>query len=158
MGAFSGVVAADQGNISFDSSTYTDGDVVTVTVEDSDLSTTTDYVVNIESDTESQQNLMDRDIVDGTDSITTEFPVADYYTDNQITKTDFVYSNQGDGSGGIATVSRNRNGTVDLELLSPSDKNDRITYTRGETVLLTSEAGDQFFFFQAEDGIRDRCV
>ncbi|MFB6092465.1 MAG: hypothetical protein ABEK02_05590, partial [Haloquadratum sp.] len=49
VGAFSDVAAADQGQISFDASAYSDGETVTVTVEDGDLSTSQSYVVNIES-------------------------------------------------------------------------------------------------------------
>ena len=154
-GAFSTAAAAEQGSISFDATSYTDGDTVTVTVDDADLSTTENYVVNIESDTESQEEILSEDITDGVKQITTNYAVADANGDNKITDADFVYSNNLDSSGGITKVSRNTNGTVDLELISDSDEDDSIGYTRGEISVLTHISGDQFkgsFEVNSSDG------
>ncbi len=143
MGAFSGVVAADQGNISFDSSTYTDGDVVTVTVEDSDLSTTTDYVVNIESDTESQSFVFGEH--PGTEKkYTTEWSVSDQNDDNKISKLDITYQDSSRGGNEISSVSRNNNGTVTITFDSSPESRDGIEYTRGETVKLVHQTDAQF--------------
>jgi hypothetical protein len=119
IGPFAGVAAADQGEISFDDSSYADGDTVTITVEDGDLSTTEKYVVNVQSETEGQVVVSDKDVEDGVSSITTEHTVADVNGDNKITYFDFVYDNDGDGSGGISSVSRNENGTVEINLEEP---------------------------------------
>jgi hypothetical protein len=143
-GAFSIPATAEQGSISFDAASYTDGDTVTVTVDDADLSTTEEYVVNIESDTESQENILSEDIKDGVKKITTNHVVADETGDNKITESDFVYSNNLDSSGGISKVSRNADGTVDLELVSDSDEDDSIGYTRGETVILSHKSESYF--------------
>ena len=75
IGPFAGVAAADQGTVSFGDSTYADGDTVTVTVEDGDLSTTEEYVVNVQSDTEGQETISNEDIEDGVTSVTTKYPI-----------------------------------------------------------------------------------
>ena len=141
---YAGTVVADPGTIAFDSATYTDGETATVTVEDGDLSTSESYVVDVESDTESQRDVMDEDVSDGTNSITTDHSVIDLNGDNKITNDDIIYTNNGDGSGVISGVSRNSNGTVSIVLNSYSDADDTITYKSAETVLLTHTSGSQF--------------
>ena len=143
-GPFAGVAAADQGTVSFDASTYADGDTATVTVEDADLSTSEEYVVNVQSDTETQETIFSEDVEDGVTSITTEHPVAETNGDNKITAYEIVYDNGGDSSGVISSISRNENGTVSIRLKRKSDSNDVIGYTRGETAKLTHQANNQF--------------
>ena len=144
VGVYSVPVTAVEGSISFDAATYTDGDTVTIVVDDADLSTAEEYVVNVESDTESQEDILSEDITDGVNQITTNHPVADVNGDNKITDSDFVYSNNLDGSGGISSISRNTDGTVDLELASDSDGDDSIGYTCGETVKISHSAESRF--------------
>ena len=144
IGPFAGVAAADQGTVSFGDSTYADGDTVTVTVEDGDLSTTEEYVVNVQSDTEGQETISNEDIEDGVTSVTTKYPVTDIDGNNKITEYEIVYDNNADGSGSISSISRNDNGTVDINLNSPSDSDDVIGYTRGETVLLSHTENSEF--------------
>ena len=143
-GVFSASVAAEQGSISFGATTYAGGDTVTVVVDDADLSTAEDYVVNIESDTELQESILSEDIADGTRQVTTNHSVADVNGDNKITNSDFVYSNNLDGSGGISSISRNSDGTVNLELAFDSDEDDSIGYTRGETVNVSYSVDSRF--------------
>ena len=143
-GPFAGVAAADQGTVSFDASTYVDGDIATVTVTDADLSTTEEYIVNVQSDTETQETIFSEDVEDGVTSITTEHPVAETNGDNEITDYEIVYDNNGDSSGVISSVSRNENGTVNIQLKYKSDSNDIIGYTRGETTELTHQENNQF--------------
>jgi len=131
--------------VSFDNSTYADGDTVTVTVEDGDLSTTEEYVVNVQSDSENQRIISNKDIEDGATSVTTEYPVADTNGDNKVIKYEILYDNGADGSGGISSVSRNNNGTVKINLQSESDSNDVIGYTAGETVSLSHKKNTRFF-------------
>ena len=144
VGPFTGVAAADQGSISFDDSTYAAGDTVTVTVEDGDLSTTQEYVVNVQSESEAQEAISGKDVKDGSTSIVTNFPVADVDGNNRITKYDIIYDNGADGSGTISSVSRNSNGTVEIILNSKSDSDDVIGYTVGETVSISHKNNIKF--------------
>ena len=144
IGPFAGVAAADQGSISFNDSSYADGDTVAVTIEDGDLSTTAEYVVNVQSETEGQVAISNKDVKDGVSSITTEYPVAEANGDNKISSYEFLYDNGADGSGGISSVSRNQNGTVEINLKSKSDSDDTIGYTAGETVVLSHEKDSKF--------------
>ncbi len=144
IGAFASVVAADQGEISFDSSTYSPGDTVTVTVEDGDLSTSEEYVINIQSESESKETILNQDVPDGTKLVTTNYPVSDANGDNKITPDDVVYDNNGDSSGRISSVSRNENGTLEIQLTSQSDSDDTIGYNLGETIEIKHTEGDKF--------------
>ena len=144
IGPLAGVAAADQGTISFDDSSYADGDTVTITVEDGDLSTTEEYVVNVQSETEGQVAISNKDVKDGVSSITTEHPVAEANGDNKITSYEFLYDNGADGSGGISSVSRNNNGTIEIKLKAKSDSDDTIGYTAGETVILSHKQNSKF--------------
>ena len=81
IGPFAGVAAADQGSISFNDSSYADGDTVAVTIEDGDLSTTAEYVVNVQSETEGQVSVTGESPGSST-TYTTNKSVAD---ENKIT-------------------------------------------------------------------------
>ena len=144
VGSVADVAAADQGSISFDDSTYAADDTVTVTVADGDLSTTEEYVVNVQSDSESQEAVFGKDVKDGATSIVTDSPVADVDGNNNITKYDIIYDNGADGSGTISSVSRNINGTVEIILNSKSDSDDVIGYTVGETVSISHKDNIKF--------------
>ena len=143
IGPFAGVAAADQGEISFDDSSYADGDTVTITVEDGDLSTTEKYVVNVQSETEGQVPVTGESPGSST-TYTTDKNVADENNDNKITVSDIEYQDR-DGSGNkITSTSRNKNGTVTVTFQHPPGVLDGLYYTRGETVSLTHNTDNRF--------------
>jgi hypothetical protein len=143
IGSFAGVAAADGGSIFFDDSSYADGDTVTVTVEDGDLSTTEEYVVNVQSDTEGQVAVTG-ERPGSSSTYTTDVSVADENNDNKITKSDIEYEDRDTGGNQITSLSRNENGTVTITFQNSPGTNDALYYTRGETVALTHSTGDKF--------------
>ena len=142
-GPFAGVAAADQGTVSFDASTYADGDTATVTVEDADLSTSEEYVVNVQSDTETQE-IVTGERVGSSVTYTTDFSVADENYDNKVTKLDIDYQDRDGGGNKIASTTRNNNGTVTITFENAPGANDAIDYTRGETVVITHDNEGRF--------------
>ena len=143
IGPFAGVAAADQGTVSFGDSTYADGDTVTITVEDGDLSTTEEYVVNVQSDTEGQVDVTGERPGSST-TYTTSVSVADKNNDNKITPSDIEYEDRDKGGNKIASVTRNQNGTVTITFENTPSPNDALNYIRGETVVLVHDTDDQF--------------
>ena len=136
-------VVAVQGTISLDSSTYEETDTITVTVDDGDLATSEDYVVNIESDTESQLSVFGER--PGTSiTYTTNRSVADENADNKITELDIEYRDTDGGNNKIESLQRNQNGTYTITFENPPASNDALYYTRGETVLVTHNSGSVF--------------
>ena len=143
IGSFAGVAAADQGAISFDDSSYADGDTVTVTVEDGDLSTTEEYVVNVQSDTEGQVDVTG-ERPGSSETYTTDVSVADADNDNKITISDIEYEDRDAGGNKINSVTRNRDGTVTISFENPPGTNDALYYIRGETVALAHDTDERF--------------
>jgi len=143
IGSFAGVAAADQGTISFDDSSYADGDTVTVTVEDGDLSTTEEYVVNVQSDTEGQVDVTG-ERPGSSETYTTDVSVADADNDNKITISDIEYEDRDAGGNKINSVTRNRDGTVTISFENPPGTNDALYYIRGETVALAHDTDERF--------------
>ena len=143
VGSVADVAAADQGSISFDDSTYAADDTVTVTVADGDLSTTEEYVVNVQSDSEGQV-IVSGERLGSSKTHTTDVSVADSNSDNKVTRLDIEYNDRDKGGNKVTSVTRNKNGTVTLTFQNPPGVNDGLSYTRGETIALSHEQDDQF--------------
>jgi hypothetical protein len=140
---YAGTVVADPGTIAFDSATYTDGETATVTVEDGDLSTGESYVVDVESDTESETPVSG-ERPGTTKEYTTDWSVTDRNSDNRITNKDIDYNYGDDGSNNISSVSRNPDGTVTITFEATTTSFDSISYDRGETIELVHQSNNVF--------------
>jgi hypothetical protein len=142
---FPGVSAAAEPSLEFNQSSYGLNDTVRVTLQNLGSVPSHQIIVSFSSDEENSTYITEEINNAGNTSYVTKNSVSKLiFSSNQtkISKTDIIYSNNGDSSGQIDSISTYSNGTARLNLINPSDGDDSITYRSEEYIILSSDLGN----------------